>query len=232
MFCKTLLQNVREVQAETSEYLRDFALRLSTRAEHLGLSQTEIAERLGLKVPRVSNWFQGRNYPRKEERRKLAQVLGVNLEWLLEGVGEPERKEVVHDEQAPYGLEVRKVPVISWTHAGAAANYEAMPKHWHGQAVTMSRDRKAFALTIEGESMLPDFKPGDRVVCEPSHEPRNGKPVVVKFADDAVQLRIYTKLPGGRIRLASLRPEIYPTIEYSPKDFSWIFPVCELVRTV
>ncbi len=126
---------------------------------------------------------------------------------------------------------MRAVPLISWAHAGSAANYEAMPRHWQGSLSSMSRDRKAFALVIEGDSMEPKFLPGDRVVCEPSNPPHNGKPVVVKFTTDAVQLRIYHKMPSGKIRLAPVNP-IYPTLEHDPAEIAWIFPVCELNRPV
>lgn len=229
-FCRTVLQIYRVAQEENREALADFAFRLNARAEHLGLSQTEIAERLGLKLPRVSNWFQGRNFPRKRERLELARILGVNLEWLIQGEGEPERK--LQEDAAPYGTAVREVPVISWSHAGEAASYEEMPKHWQGSVATTSRDRKAFAVTVEGDCMEPKFFAGDRVVLEPNAERRNGKPVVARLADDTIHLRIYTKLHSGTIRLTSLKPDAYPALDIAEKDFHWIYPVRELVRSV
>jgi len=221
------------VQAENTELLQDFAFRLDGRAAARNLTQVEIAERLGVKVARVNHWFKGRNFPRTRERIGLAEILGVNLEWLLTGHGPIERTVTsVSEEAAPYGAAVREIPVIAWSHAGAAASYEEMPKHWHGFVATGSRDRRAFAVIVEGDCMEPKFLPGDRVVLEPHGDLRNGKPVVAKLVDDAVQLRIYTKMPSGAIRLASLRPEIYPTLEYSPTAFHWIYPIRELVRSV
>lgn len=79
--------------------------------------------------------------------------------------------------------------------------------------------------------MEPKFLPGDRVVLEPGHAPVNGKPVVAKFIDDAVQLRVYHKMPSGAIRLAPLNP-VYPTLEHAPAAFAWIFPVAELIRPI
>lgn len=224
-----------ETQEESTDFLRAFAWRLTSLASRRGLQQVDIANRLGVKPPRVGNWFQGRNMPRKAERVALAKLLGVTVEWLIEGTTEADRYLVEDVEKARSefgGDPVREVPLISWTHAGEAATYEAMPKHWHGRVATTSTDPRAFAVTVEGDSMEPKFFAGDRVICEPSQEPRNGKPVVAKYADDAVQLRIYHKLPDGRIRLASLRPEIYPTFDHQPSAFNWIYPVRELVRSV
>ena len=208
----------------------NFAFRLAARAERLGLSQTEIASRMGMKLPRVSNWFQGRNYPRKRERVDLARILGVNLSWLIQGEGEPEIK--IEESPAPYGGFVfpREVGIVSWSHAGQAASYEEIPKDWREKVATSSRDRRAFGVVVEGDCMAPKYLPGDILIVEPSHEPRNGKPVVAKLVDDAVQVRVYTRMPGGKIRLASLKPDIYPTLDYTASDFHWIFPVHQMVR--
>lgn len=220
------------MQDESAENLRDFAWRLNARAEKLGLSQVDLAEKLGASVTRVNHWFRGRNFPKAAERVRLADTLGVNLDWLVRGEGDIEKSAAldVDDSQSPYA--VREIPVISWGHAGEAATYEVMPKHWQGKVATSSRDRKAFAVIVEGDCMEPKFLPGDRVVLEPTGELRNGKPVLAKLVDDAIQLRIYTKMPSGAVRLASLKPEIYPTLEYQLVDFHWIYPVRELVRSV
>jgi phage repressor protein C with HTH and peptisase S24 domain len=238
-FCVELLyrkgQIVTDPQEEKTELLRDFAFRLHRAAEDAGLSQVDIADKIGAKRPRVGNWFQGRNLPKKAERLALSKLLGVTVEWLVYGTTENDsfRTEDVEKKREIYGgPPVREIPVVSWSHAGEAATYEELPRHFHGRVATSSTDPRAFAVTVEGDCMEPKFFAGDRVVLEPSQPLRNGKPVVAKHADDAVQLRVYTKLPTGVIRLASLRPEIYPTVDHEPSSFHWIYPVRELVRSV
>lgn len=208
------------------------AWRLNSAAEAIDLRQVQVAEALGERPATVGNWFQGLNFPRKRQRREVAALLRVSEAWLFEGGEDRTPATVLEEPTSSTGYTaVREIPVVSWTHAGAAANYEEIPKHGQGSVASTSRDRKAFALTIEGDSMEPKFFAGDRVVLEPSSQPINGKPVVAKFVDDAVQLRIYTKLPNGKIRLAPYNP-IYPTIEHTAKEFAWIWPVRELVRSV
>lgn len=124
---------------------------------------------------------------------------------------------------------MRQVPVISWSHAGQAVAYEEMPQHFQGKVATTSTDPRAFAVIVEGDSMEPKVYATDCVVCEPSRTPINGKPVVAKHADDGVQLRIYHKMPSGKIRLAPLNP-VYPAMEHDPDEFQWIYPVKNLVR--
>ncbi len=171
--------------------------------------------------------------PMKRERQDLARLVGKSVEWLMTGtepVGGDEARVAADLGDAAH--EQRQVPVISWSHAGEATTYEELPKHWQGRAPTSSTNSKAFAVIVEGDCMEPKALPGDRVIVEPGGDLRNGRAVVAKLADDGVQLRIYTKLANGMIRLASMKPEIYPTMDYKTADFHWIYPVRELVRTL
>lgn len=226
------------MQEENSEILRDFAIRLDQAASRAGLTQTEIAAKLGIRGEssgRVNNWFKARNFPRARERPLLAQLLGVRPEWLFHGQGEPQEYSddpAVNEAEAEAGIATREVPIISWTHAGESVTYDAMPRHWHGKVPAATRDPRAFALRVEGDSMEPKFFAGDLVICEPSSPPRTDKPVVAKYASEEVQLRLYRKMPNGCIRLASTRPELYPAVELDPKGFRWIFPVTGLYRPV
>lgn len=225
---------MQEENTEKTESLREMAWRLNSAAEEANLKQITIAERLGEKPATVGNWFQGLNFPRSRAKRDLAKLLGVSVDWLFNGASE-RTTVAVEEEQAGYTATTgvvfpREVGVVSWSHAGQAATYEEIPKDWREKIATTSRDRRAFGVVVEGDCMEPKYLAGDILIVEPSHEPRNGKPVVAKLADDAVQVRIYTKLRDGSITLASMKPEIYPTEKFTAKDFHWIWPVHSMVR--
>lgn len=223
------------MQGEKTENLQSFALRLRGIAGRARLKQAEVARRLDISPSRVGNWFQGLNYPSGADAARLAKLLNVPVDFLL-GVPSPTEStggDMLEEEQAPYGgPRPRFIPVISWTHAGDACAYEQIPLDQAERVATFSTDARAFAVEVEGESMLPDFKPGDRVIVTPSREPRNGRPVVAKLADDGVVLRIYTKISEEVVRLASLRPEVYPSIDYKPGQLRWVWPVEELSRKI
>ena len=58
---------------------------------------------------------------------------------------------------------------------------------------------RAFALVVEGESMIGEFYPGDIVIVDPEVAPRPGDYVVAKMAaEDAVMFRKYR--PRGKIK--------------------------------
>jgi len=130
----------------------------------------------------------------------------------------------------PVTEQLRTISVISWAHAGEAGTYEQIPDDEQDKIVTASSDPKAFAVTVEGESMIPGYMPGDRVVVAPSRPPRNGRPVVVKLADDGILLRLFHRLNAHTIRLTSLNPEIYPPTDLTDGQYRWCWPVEEQIR--
>jgi transcriptional regulator with XRE-family HTH domain len=49
---------------------------LGTRRKSAGLTQTELAERLGVKQPQISNWENGKGKPDRDQQAKLETLLG------------------------------------------------------------------------------------------------------------------------------------------------------------
>lgn len=70
------------MQAINTEKTRVFAARLRRIAENRGLSQTQIADQLSVSLSKVGNWFQGKNFPKKDAE-PLASLLGESVEFLL-----------------------------------------------------------------------------------------------------------------------------------------------------
>lgn len=214
-----------------TEELREFSFRLKTAVHDRGIHAADLAASMGVPLDRVDEWLKGQRLPRAADLRRAAEALGVSVDWLQRGEG-LRTHAVTEDPQMPYGVIPlsREVGVVSWSHAGEAATYEELPKDWREKVATTSRDRRAFGVVVEGDCMEPKYLNGDILIIEPSHEPRNGKAVVAKLKDDAVQVRIYTKMPNGKIRLATMKPDIYPTLDHTLGDFHWIWPVHSMVR--
>ena len=53
-----------------------------------GLSQEEVAARLGVRLRTLRNWEDDQSEPRANRMQMLAGVLGVSLRWLMTGLGE------------------------------------------------------------------------------------------------------------------------------------------------
>ena len=65
-------------------WLREFAARLRHRMEYLGLNQLELAKRAGITRPTVSAWLTLRNSPTAINIVKIAKVLAVKPEYLID----------------------------------------------------------------------------------------------------------------------------------------------------
>ena len=65
-----------------------FGDRVAGAREALGMSQPDLAKRLGVKVKTVRGWEDDLSEPRANKLQLLSGVLGVSLMWLLTGEGE------------------------------------------------------------------------------------------------------------------------------------------------
>jgi transcriptional regulator with XRE-family HTH domain len=79
--------------------------RLALARDRQGLTQAQLARRLGLRVQTIRNWEADRSEPRANKLQMLAGFLNVSMVWLMtgEGAGAP-AGEVTAAEHAPAGL--------------------------------------------------------------------------------------------------------------------------------
>lgn len=68
--------------------MSSFATRLKELRKSKGLSQDDLAEKLGVKSGKqtISNWELGKTEPTLSDIRKIAEVLTTSLSFLIEGV--------------------------------------------------------------------------------------------------------------------------------------------------
>jgi transcriptional regulator with XRE-family HTH domain len=65
-----------------------FGDRLAAAREALGMSQKELAAKLGVKLDTVERWEDDQSEPRANKLNMLAGLLNVSMRWLLTGEGE------------------------------------------------------------------------------------------------------------------------------------------------
>lgn len=65
-------------------WMREFVARLKHRMEYLGISRYELAKRSGITYDAVTKWLNYRNGPTAMSIVKIAQVLAVKPEYLID----------------------------------------------------------------------------------------------------------------------------------------------------
>lgn len=224
--------------------MQKLADRLSGTREALGLSQQKLADKAGVALRTIQNWENpASKEPQPAKLSKVAQALNVSIDYLL-GKTEGKWDQTLSDEPTKYRLgnasdvmmltelAPHKVPVVSWAKAGAGISYHDLAEQIDEYVLSDAPDPNAYALIIEGDSMEPEYKSGDRVIFLPNQEARNGDVVVARVAESG---EVYFKLfhtfgpRNEKVRLTSYNT-IYPTLEFDRKDFRFIHPMHSMWR--
>jgi transcriptional regulator with XRE-family HTH domain len=96
-------------QDETSDWYSQksatFGDRVAAAREQSGLTQKELARRLGVRTSTIRNWEDDLAEPRANRLSMMAGILNVSMMWLINGQGEgmdspPETGEVTSDMRA------------------------------------------------------------------------------------------------------------------------------------
>ena len=182
-----------------------------------------VARMFGVSGEAARKWLEGEARPSNSRIPLIAQRLDVHGEWLLTGQG-PKRSRYPASVPGAQPPGVVRVPVISYIQAGAPREVVDAYAEGGGFAslgvVPELANRlgpHAFALQVEGESMLPDFRPGDYVVVDPNAVVRPGDAVIAKLdREEAATLKKYRSrgVDANGVPVFELVPlnDDYPTV--------------------
>ncbi len=176
---------------------------------HAKLSQEKLGEHVGVSKSNVSGWEKARHNPSFEQMVVISKVTNFPLPA---GATPPSNV-------APAALGGVRIPLISHVQAGVWT--EVIDNFQPGDAdewlvADLEVSPSTFALQIKGDSMLPEFKPGDRVIIDPDVTPQPGDFVVAKNGDDGATFKKYRPRGLGAngqpvFELAPLNDD-YPTL--------------------
>ncbi len=116
---------------------------------------------------------------------------------------------------------VRLVPLVGMAQAGSRGFFDdaGFPAGagWDEIPFPELADEHAYALEVSGDSMLPVFRDGDRIVVSPAASVRRGDRVVVKTQAGEVMAKLLVRQTAQRLELKSLNPayedRVIPTAE-------------------
>lgn len=117
------------------------------------------------------------------------------------------------------------VPLLGLAQAGAGGFFDSAGfpagQGWDEVSLPSPGDPGIYALEIQGDSMEPLYREGDRVVVSPTEQVRRGDRVVVKTREGEVMAKILFRQTANQIELHSLNPAYGPRI-INTKDIEWI----------
>jgi SOS-response transcriptional repressor LexA len=203
----------------------NLAQRIQEAIAHSGKNKSRIAAEVGVSPGAVTQWLTGGTKGLKAETAEaLEKATGVRSTWLVTGKGV---KFVLDKENvAPASIGSQMIPLISYVRAGAWAGAADpfQPNDAHDWLMTdLDLSDNAFALEIKGDSMLPDFRPGDRVIIDPHIAPQPGDCVVAKNGEEEATFKKYR--PRGIDQAGNMVFELVPLNDDYPIIRSDITPV-------
>lgn len=212
--------------------------KLKAARESKGISQATLAKQTGYSLGVYQNIEEGRSAMSRKQAAKVAEVLGISIHDLIDGADEPPSRSVpfgtfgeTPDIVLPKGMKAKFVPLLSMAQCGKMMAYDDTAYTHDGFLALNNKDPKAFAVTLSGYSMLPDFSPGDVAIVNPSREPKQGGLVIAKLkgkggdADGGdVMLKRYHR-HGDKVTLSSVNDTLFPPMTYSQDDFVWLYHV-------
>lgn len=198
-------------------------------------TQAELARHASVKPPSVSDWLNGKTRMLGgKNAAKVCDFLRINHDWLFYGrlPSGLESDAMTAPNVRPAQPDTRRIPVLNKIPAGGPKQIiddYLMGTGLDDIATDLDLGRYAFALIIDGASMEPEFKTGDKVIIDPGVKPRPGDYVVAKCNGDEGTFKKYR--PRGLNQSGIEMFELVPLNDDFPTLRSEDIP-CEIIGTM
>ena len=168
-----------------------------------GMSPSGLAKLAGLDPTTFNKSKRGAangklRWPSTESLAKVLLATGSGLEEFIALVAEKST------------VQARMVPLIGMAQAGSSGYFDdaGFPagSGWEDIAFPEIADAHCYALEISGDSMLPVYRDGDRILVSPQGSLRRGDRVVVKTRAGEVMAKQLGRMTAQRIELKSFNP--------------------------
>jgi SOS-response transcriptional repressor LexA len=164
--------------------IQEPADRLQNARRHAGyLSAREASAALGWNANTYKSHENGQRGIKREMAERYGRAYGVSPAWILTGENPPDFVRSNQKLRIP-NVSTRKIPKISYIAAGTFTEISDPYAEGFGEEWVSVDDNeigpRAFALEVEGESMLPEFKSGEVIIIDPDASIKPGDYVAAK----------------------------------------------------
>ncbi|MGE7370664.1 LexA family transcriptional regulator [Neorhizobium sp. NPDC001467] len=167
-------------------------------------------------------------WPSTESIAKVLEATGSSIDQFLSYLGpdqasRPVLEALPTDRRAAYS---NGVPLLGFAQAGAGGFFDdgGFPAGQGWDVVDFPAapaSGAVYALEVQGDSMLPLYRDGDRLIVEPGAQVRRGDRVVVKTREGEVMAKVLLRQSAKSIELNSLNPA-HPNRIFDISEIEWI----------
>lgn len=155
--------------------------------EGAGLTQEQLAEKVGVARSTVTQWENGWSNPRMGMVRKLAGIFGVSTADIVY-----ESESIPENAKKPAIPKPAYAPLLGRVHAGDAQEPEILEDKIPVPFEVHERHPNAYFLQVEGNCMSRVYPEGCYILIDPDRSPQNGSVAVVSIdGADYVMRRMY-----------------------------------------
>ena len=186
----------------------DLGKKIRAHRDELGLTQAELADKLGLTYSSVSQWESGRATPRTPILRQLADLFDTTVADLM---GEDATEAAISGTS-------RMVPLLGFAHMGEPCDEGDLADEVEVPASIADAHPRGFMVHAQGGCMDNRFPHDALLLVDPDMEPVNGQPVLAETADYGAVVRNYTRGRSTVMLTADSHSGEYDDILAGPGD--------------
>ncbi len=186
----------------------DLGKKIRAHRDELGLTQAELADKLGLTYSSVSQWESGRATPRTPILRQLADLFDTTVAELM---GEDATEAAISGTS-------RMVPLLGFAHMGEPCDEGTLADEVEVPASIADAHPRGFMVHAQGGCMDNRFPHDALLLVDPDMEPANGQPVLAETSDYGAVVRNYTRGRSTVMLTADSHSGEYDDILAGPGD--------------
>lgn len=186
----------------------DLGKKIRAHRDELGLTQAELADKLGLTYSSVSQWESGRATPRTPILRQLADLFNTTVADLM---GEDAAETAISGTS-------RMVPLLGFAHMGEPCDEGSLADEVEVPASIADAHPRGFMVHAQGGCMDNRFPHDALLLVDPDMEPVNGQPVLAETSDYGAVVRNYTRGRSTVMLTADSHSGEYDDILAGPGD--------------
>jgi DNA-binding XRE family transcriptional regulator len=186
----------------------DLGKKIRAHRDELGLTQAELADKLGLTYSSVSQWESGRATPRTPILRQLADLFNTTVADLM---GEDAAEAAISGTS-------RMVPLLGFAHMGEPCDEGSLSDEVEVPASIADAHPRGFMVHAQGGCMDNRFPHDALLLVDPDMEPVNGQPVLAETSDYGAVVRNYTRGRSTVMLTADSHSGEYDDILAGPGD--------------